>query len=185
MRAAAFNNDIVADNDPVEFRYRAVAVETGRGLYQPMVVEGEFRKRATIRPLVEIAHQHSGQVMGCAVKTGQQRADLPPPPKPRQIKMRADNAQWNAVEHQFGKYGTAWFECWQRHDLAMPDLYSPLHQQGIAVPADTLRSPADFNGSIHALFEQQMVGDGAKAVSEAPVCFLQRDDVGIDFTQYL
>ena len=45
--------------------------------------------------------------MRCAVQPGQQRADLPPPPEPRQVEMRTDNAQRSAVQQQFGKYGAA------------------------------------------------------------------------------
>lgn len=30
-----------------------------------------------------------------------------------------------------------------------------------------------------------MVGDSAQPVAETPVCFLQRDYVGVDFTQHL
>ena len=39
MRAAALDHNVMADDDPIQFRNRAVAVEAGRGLYQPVVVE--------------------------------------------------------------------------------------------------------------------------------------------------
>ena len=82
MRAAALYHDIMADDDAIKPCHGAVAVETGRRFDQPMVVERELRKRATIRPLVEIPHQHRWQMVKRAVEPGQKCADLPPPPEP-------------------------------------------------------------------------------------------------------
>ena len=91
--------------------------------------------------------------MRCAVQPGQQRADLPPPPEPRQVEMRTDNAQRSAVQQQFGKYGTARLECRQWYDLAMPDLDAPFHQQGIAMPTYALRAAANFDRPICPLLQ--------------------------------
>ena len=109
MRAAALYRDIMADDDAIKPRHGAVAVETGRCFDQPVVVECELRKRAAIRPLVEIPHQHGGQMVKRAVEPGQQRADLPPPPEPRKVKMRTDDAQRMAVDDQIGEHGATWF----------------------------------------------------------------------------
>lgn len=66
----------------------------------------------------------------------------------------------------------------------MPDLYAPLHQQGIAMPADALRASADFDRLIYTLFEQQMVRDCAQPVSESPICFLKCDDIRVNFAEH-
>lgn len=51
------------------------------------------------------------------------------------------------------------------------------------MPADALRATADLDGFICPLFKQQMVRNRAHPVAKAPVCLLQRDDVGVDFAQ--
>jgi hypothetical protein len=42
MGAAAFDINIMADDDAIEPRHRPSAVKTGGSLYQPMMVKGEF-----------------------------------------------------------------------------------------------------------------------------------------------
>lgn len=51
------------------------------------------------------------------------------------------------------------------------------------MPAYALWSPANLDRPVYSLFKQQMVRNGAHPVAKAPVCLLQRDNVGIDFVQ--
>lgn len=183
VRPAVFNHDVMADNDAIEPRHGAVAVEAGRSFDQTVVVKGELGKRAAIRPLVEIAHQHRGQMMGCTVEPREKRAYLPPPPKPRKVKMRTDDAQRVPMDYQVSQHRSTRFERWQRNDFAMPHLDPATDEQSVAMPADALRAPSDLDGFIYPLFEQHMVGNGAHSIAKAPVCLLQRDDIGVDFAQ--
>lgn len=120
MGAGCFHIDIMTHNDAVELRYGAVAVKAGWSLDQPVMVEREFRKRAAIRPLVEIAHQHGRQMMGRTVEPGEQSAYLPSPPKPGEIEMRTDDAQRVSMDDQISQHRAARFERGQRNNFAMP-----------------------------------------------------------------
>lgn len=80
MGVRFFHLDVMAHNDAIKPRHWPVAVKAGRGFDEAVVMECEFGQRASIAPLVEIAHQYGWQVMLCAIKPGQKRTDLPPAP---------------------------------------------------------------------------------------------------------
>ena len=121
--------------------------------------------------------------MGAAVGMGQDRADLVAPPQTGEIEMHADHPQAAPFDQQVGAHRAARFQDRKRHDGALGQFDPAPHQQGVAVPAEAVGPDRQRHGAPGALVEDPARQD-ALAPAETAVGLLQRDHVGVDFSQH-
>ena len=155
-------------------------------------------------PFVGVAHQHRRHLLRPAGDRLEDRAHLPPPPKPGQVEVHADDPQRPVADQQLGHHRAARLERRQVERGAAEHADVPLHQDRVAVPADVARvdleqpvgvlarflehalvADSEMHRLVQAVAVDQLVRNGRSAPADALVGLLQRDDVGVDLLQHV
>ncbi|CAA9526469.1 MAG: hypothetical protein AVDCRST_MAG91-2575 [uncultured Sphingomonadaceae bacterium] len=185
VRTGRDQRDVAADHDPVQPDHRPLRVEAPPGRREPVAVREIEQAPPMLAPLVEVAHQHPGRIAFALVQRLDDRPRLPPAPQSGQVQMHAHDPQRGSVHPKVGKHRAARLQRRQLERLATHDLDVLLHQQRVAVPANTVGPDIEVHRLVGRPALDHRQRDGARPRSEPPVRLLQRDDVRVDLAQHL
>ncbi len=112
-------------------------------------------------------------------------ADLLPSSQARQIKMHPHDAERATSDLNIGKNRAAWFNHGKVQNIMRQNFYASADQNGIAVMANRIWAGFKRYGDISGFVRDQREGKRALPTAKASVCFLQRNNIRVDFLQYV
>ncbi len=135
-------------------------------------------------PFVAIAHQHGRASAIAAGQVIEDRADLLAAAQAGQVKVHADHPDALSLHHQVGPDRSARLERGERDDARLDHADPAPHQQGIAMPAERIRTVIERNRLPGGVILDRLTREHAFAPADPPVGFLQGDHIGVDLAQH-